>query len=611
MKTFHRIAVVSVLILGNLLASKGLSQQLVDDYNSNLPIWGTSWKTGSGAISHYYPSFYTGFAPRNQTPERIHIRTSRGNQTRVSVILDEKTIQDFPFDLVARYEFYKHMIEPTNGAERPILNTSPNNGYIIPQTQYFFGIVDSPVYDIKGLVGQTDATASQSPEYYAASLNLIQALNPGRVFSIKLNLNQEFTKWKATLQQILNGGVPYDVLQKNAQPTIQAINSLVWGRVNFTEAPDDQLTTELVNLAQLALVGDEATFQTAALSFFKKVTGEKYNLKTIDENGQWIDGIQCQGNQCWLTYPEFTAIYPTGSVKSSTRDRYGNRIPTFATPGLWNFLERSYHEVDHIRKEPYYGWAPKMDFEAIGNGFHNPAVRFSGGNFNSQVKELLATPMEHNQLWAVKRGGVSHGCLRLPLGHVWEMRHIMPVQNDKMKKVFFFGNAPTDFDIYDIDGNGQAEVMGVEYLISYDTQGSSGLAKRDGKNLNIDMDAKEGFYERLYGKKDVYRIENGSFIFSNPNVSFPSHMDYKQKRVRTSMRLSGDFPLYEQTYERDKIQYYVPAITSGIRSTGNKTLGMRMIRLMGRVKGCAPSADPVACGKRDFETERDELLEQL
>ena len=30
----------------------------------------------------YEPSFYTGFAPRTQDPQRLHIRLSRGNQVR-------------------------------------------------------------------------------------------------------------------------------------------------------------------------------------------------------------------------------------------------------------------------------------------------------------------------------------------------------------------------------------------------------------------------------------------------------------------------------------------------------------------------------------------------
>src|SRR5690606_18463326 len=129
----------------------------------------------------------------------------------------------------------------------------------------------------------------------------------------------------------------------------------------------------------------------------------------------------------------------------------------------------------------------------------------------------------HNTLWSVKRGGVSHGCLRLPLGHIWEMRHIFPVENEKMTRIHFFGNSPQDFDLYDVDGNGQPEVMGVEYMISYDLKGASGLSKREGANLEIETKDKLSFYGRLYGSKNVFTLgEREEFLFSNPSVSLPS-----------------------------------------------------------------------------------------
>src|SRR5690606_10367752 len=115
-------------------------------------------------------------------------------------------------------------------------------------------------------------------------------------------------------------------------------------------------------------------------------------------------------------------------------------------------------------------------------------------------------PSDHATFWAVKRGGVSSGCLRLPLGHVWEMRHIFPVQNEKMVQVHFFGNDPRDFDVYDIDGDGDLELMGVEYLISYGLQGTGGLAKREGANLEIGAEGKLSFYHSLYGTRSVFSL---------------------------------------------------------------------------------------------------------
>ncbi len=599
----------TIVALTFISTSRSKAQSPIDEYNNSILVWGTSWKPGEGRISYYYPSFYTGFAPRSEFPNRIHIRTSRGNQTRVSVILDDKTLQDYLYDLVTRLNFYEEMTTSQNG-HRAALDINPDNSELLPQLENFKNVVTSPVYGIQEKMSSNNPT---SPLFYQQSVEVMKQLNPGRVFEIRLNLNNEFAKWKDLVPSILNGQSPEQAFTTNSEETIKALNSLVWGRVNYTETPSTEVVNSLQQLANLVADYSETAFLAQALELFKEITSEKYDFKTVDNNGQWIDAINCAEDQCWLNYYEFTTIYPTGSLKSSTRDRFGNRIPQFATPGLWPFLDRGYHEVDHIRREPYYGWAPKMDFEAIGNGFHNPAVRFAGGSFSNSVKELLMAPTNHTQLWAVKRGGVSSGCLRLPLGHVWEMRHIMPVENEKMKQVYQFGNDSEDFDLYDIDGDGNVEVMGVEYMISYDTQGSSGLSKRDGKNLNIAMDDKYNFYEDLYGQNNVFQTNGvtGQFEFLDPKVSMPSHLDLQRKRVRTSMEVSGIFPLYEQTYERDKVQFYSPITTSGMQSRGNSTIGMRLVRLMGRVKGCAPTSNSQDCGSAAFEQEKSDVLNTI
>src|SRR5690606_5245346 len=106
--------------------------------------------------------------------------------------------------------------------------------------------------------------------------------------------------------------------------------------------------------------------------------------------------------------------------------------------GLWQFVSRRNIAVDNIRDEQYYGWIPKMDYQVIGNGFHNPAVRFA--NVAKDVKVAMGIQPDHTTFWSVKRGGVSSGCLRLAAGHAWELRHIFPVEDAKMAQVHFFGN---------------------------------------------------------------------------------------------------------------------------------------------------------------------------
>lgn len=569
--------------------------ETVEDYNKLLPHWGVSWSPGAKSINGYYQTFYTGFVMRSESPERIHVRTSRGNQTRVSVILDEQTVSDYLFDLAKRYSFYKKM---TTGA-KPQLDINPANSKSLPQLAYYNQILESPRYGILEYVERASQGRESQEAIYKKSLETLTALNPGRVFALRLDLNAEFTKWK-TEMRTLTGGDASRVMSSPAA-VITAINGLVFGRVNYADKPSAQVLAQLQTALTAALQNSpDEVFVPAALELFKSVTGSKYQIKVLNAQGQFEPALKCSGTACTLTYTEFTTIYPTGSMEATTSDEYGNRINSFATPGLWQFLSRSgKHDVDNIRNEPYYGWAPKMDFEAIGNGFHNPAVRF--WDPSKALKTALGINPGHNTLWAVKRGGVSHGCLRVPLGHLWEMRQIFPVENDKATKIMFFGNNSQDFDVYDINGDGQLEVMGVQYLISYGLQGADGLARREGSGFEVNEGRKLDFYTNLYGARNVFRVDNnGTYTFQSPRISFPSYLDLKRKNVTARPKLQGDYPLYEQAYEKDKVQFYAV----GEMSETNK----RVIRLMGRIKGCAPSSNKQECGEAAFDQEAKGLV---
>src|SRR5262249_32416109 len=59
----------------------------------------------------YEPSFYTGFAPRPQDPRRVHIRLSRGNQVRVTVVLGDDELDNYLGDLVLRQKTYQELID--------------------------------------------------------------------------------------------------------------------------------------------------------------------------------------------------------------------------------------------------------------------------------------------------------------------------------------------------------------------------------------------------------------------------------------------------------------------------------------------------------------------
>ncbi len=580
--------------------------QTIEEFNNSLPYWGTSWSYGGDEVkgvdgTRYFPGFYTGFVARSQYPNRIHVRTSRGNQTRITVILDDQTLNNYLFDLAKRYEVYKKFTSADG--QKPLVRVLKQEAGT-PQLEYFNAILESPKYSILDFVNDAKSGKESEAAIYTKSLDVLDQLNPARIFRLSFNLNSEFAKWKDDVKELVGNDDPASVFTASSQSTVIAINSLLWGRINITEKPSAETINQLVDAARLALSNsNEEAFMSSAIKLFKMATGSKYDFKTVNEKGEFQAALQCSDlKRCTLSYPEFTTVNPTGSAEATTRDDFGNKINDFRTPGLWQFFayESSGRDFDNIRKEPFYAWVPWLGYERMGNAFHNPAVTFWSPS--KDTKAALGIAENHRAFNTVKRGAVSHGCLRMPPGQVWEMRHIFPVQNSVATQVYFF-------DVYDVDGNGTLEVMGVEYFISYSKSVSN---DREGGKLDVSDDKRLEFYSNLYGKNGVFTVENGKYMFQNPSVSLPSYLNFQQKRKNaTRVQMQGSFPLYEQKYQQDKIQFYVPAKTDGLTGMSNTPVSKRIVRLMGRIRGCAPKADKEACGEAAFDKEAKQIWNEV
>src|SRR5215813_13646666 len=48
----------------------------------------------------YEPAFYTGFAPRTDDPQRLHMHLGRGNQLRVTVVIADDVLRAYAEDLL-------------------------------------------------------------------------------------------------------------------------------------------------------------------------------------------------------------------------------------------------------------------------------------------------------------------------------------------------------------------------------------------------------------------------------------------------------------------------------------------------------------------------------
>ncbi len=599
---------VSSLLSFGLIApqAQANSAYTIDDYNNSLVTYGVPFYT------QYPASFYTGFAPRVEDPNRVHFRAARGNQLRLTAVLDKHSVLTYLYSLRKRYEVYDR------AQKDGLLQTESTN-----QLDAFRQIVDSTSYNIADTIAAYESGELTEAQFYQASLDTISALNPDRVFPISLDLKQAFTDWKEAIVRFRNefedDPTDTEIIQQHLfQPedTLVLTNELLFGRVNAVYLDEEQ-TERLAALVSEALADpdDDPAILAMARDYFMEVTQGRYDIQTVVD-GELVPALQCDKpeEKCTLTYPEFTAIYPNGSVIASTQDRARNTIHRIRNSALMTFLDRSYHDVDHIRREGYYGYAPKMDWEGIGNGVHNPGVSHWLEGM-SHLYDELKIPKEYKFVWVVSRGPVSSGCVRMATGHLWELRHVMPSDPERMKEVLYFGNDSADYDLFDIDGDGTPEVMGSDYHIAYSLQGPSGDAKRKGKNFSVGDVTKDEFYRHLYGENQFTK-QDGKYVFSNPYVSHFRKADPEDRNGTViSQEIVGDFVLYEAPYEQDKVQIYrLPGNFQkqlSIRDN-NKSTGKQMVRVLGRVNSCGPfNGEWSYCYEESFDQEFETLMGKL
>ncbi len=590
----------STFIILFLFGAKSFSQDdfSIEQYSQSIIKNGVSWKTGSYT---YYPSFYTGFAPRIENPNRIHFQLSRGNQIRLTAPLDEYSILTYFYGLQKRETLFNQMVKTG------LIRIEQQN-----QLALFQSILKSQRYQINATIENLSQNLISNEQLYDLSLKAMKELNPGRLFHIRIDMSAAIERWKNTaiaFTQSAAGKNLDEYISKNPQKSLTLINDLLWGRVDAT------LITPLLKAQLIKTLQTQSDFQNQALELFKLATEGRYEFKTL-RNGTFQPSLYKDIQGKWLLeYPEFTAIYPNGSVKDYDNDRDGNRIPKIREIGVMNFISRPAHDVDHIRSESYYGYIPKMDYTTTGNGIHNPAVRTSLKNsiYKSLYQELNI-PAKDNTLWIVARGGVSHGCTRMAAGHVLEVRDIFPSNPKRMEQVKYFGNNSEDYDLFDIEGTGQIQVMGVQYFLAYDIAADSGEGYREGAGLIPASLNRDSFYQQLYGEKQ-FRKENENYVFLNPYISQFMTEKVGSRGKAYSLQIKGDFTLYEQNYEQDKLQFFsmsTSQMSSLDEGSDHKSLGKQLVRIFGRTSGCGPfKKEFQLCNEDQFDQEVSKLIPQI
>lgn len=599
---------VVALVLGFVALSANAGVQTIEEYNKSLIEYGVSWRSGSAG---YYPSFYTGFAPRVEDPNRIHFHLGRGNNARLTAQLDEYTLLTYFYNLKKRADVHQSLV-----TRKTIVPWSHNS------MESFNSIVDSPVYGIRGLTAAYESGSLTREALYQDSLNTLKLLNPGRIFEIRVDFTKSALTWRDSSLKALalstnatDAATMVKAFDKNLKNVIVTTDALLFGRINSAYLNASQ-KMKLAELALLSLsASDDAAFVEKTVDFFHDVTAGRYQFKTL-ENGKFRPALQNVNGRYNLSYPEFTAVYPNGSVLEWSSDRDGNRITKIREPGMLHFVQRNYHDVDHIRTEPFYGYIPKMDYTYTGNGIHNPAVRtwLPSSKYRGLYKTLNITDKKDDTLWIVSRGAVSHGCTRMAAGHIEEIRNVFPSNPRVMPKVPYFGNNSADYDVFDIDADGKAEIMGVTYFIAYKLVSNTGDGYREADGLINESFDRTAFYAQLYGNRQYKVDANGEYVFTNPYMTYFSGVPTAERAAAFSQPLKGEYKLYEQAYEKDKIQFYnMPTIGIGSldgNNTSNRSV--QFVRLFGRINDCGPFAGEFkGCAQNAFQQEMNSLLSVL
>ena len=479
----------------------------------------TTWDGSApppGVYFHWYePSFYAGFAPRTQDPERVHIELSRGNQVRVTVVLGNAELDAYLGDLQERRTVVQEMLD------KGVITLTTNREW-----ERFTKALDD-----QGVAAAVAARATTSPEAYRAkALAVMKALNPDRVFDVKMPLAEVAARWRPIIKNI-DGTDP-------AQ-RFDAANALLPGRLVIPELtpPLNGALGRCIDPAR-GMADMQSTYEARVTVFLQGASAGRYEV---------VDGN--------VVAHEFTTIYPAGTVEGTTTYK-GERLPEFGVTGIWPLIPRTAGRgilgmVDYLSPNPGYGFISMLGYQYAGgityNAFHNAGVRcqlnstpFLPSAWRNVAGERSGKPYQN--LWILGRGPTSHGCTRLASGHMSELRQIVPSESDTLTKVLTFRNLPSCYEVFDIDGDGKDEVMGVQYYLGY----------RSNEHTPVKAwvsNKREPFYRWLYGNNAELGPVGGVRIKEVPVCRFVG----KKASERAVLR---DLPLYEAKYTPEPIQFY-------------------------------------------------------
>jgi len=465
----------------------------------------------------YEPAFYTGFAPRANDPQRVHLHLGRGNQLRVTVVLADEVLREYAQDLLGRYLTYRALIDDGR------LVLTQNMGF-----EEFERTLKGA--HVERLVSE-QATLSDDV-LRERNLQLMEQLNPGRVFRIRVPVDEMLRRWVAHVRQA-------DHEHMDTERQLELVNLMLPTRLFVANLQLD-VAAQLAALVKRCPQGgvDQRSLdelRPAFLQVFTRATRGIYPVR---------DGA--------IKFDEFTAIYPVGTFNEYTTYR-GRQIPEYPTPGRRALTTHQRTQtVDHVPTDDYYSYFPWIPYMHVGTRLHN-AVHTLFWQMKPAETAFLPPAWRsvsrgsrdgepYQYLWLLSRGPMSHGCTHLNAGHISELRQILPADTEQLYQVDMFLNTSYLYDVFDVDGDFEPEVMGVRYFIAY--------ALKDNKPDHLRVrDERHAYYDWLYGGDLEYdasdrgvfqKIRDGRFIGRDAVEG----SEYERIALR------------EADYETEKIQFY-------------------------------------------------------
>src|SRR5215813_7107914 len=449
------------------------------------------------------PSFYTGFAPRTPDPRRLHLHVGRGNQLRVTAVLADDVLAEYARDLWQRWRTYRTLID---------------SGRLVLTQNRAFDEFEQRLRDVdlERLVREEKTLAPAALR--ERNLRLLERLNPGRVFRIRMPVDDVVQRWSAEVR-------PEDHRRLDGARRLELLNLLLPTRLWVTDLEPS--------------VGTRATKPTpdlrgAYLALLARVSHGLYPVR---------DGA--------LAFDEFTAIYPVGTFNEYTTWN-GKRIPYYPTPDVRTLTtHQRTRTVDHIPTDESYGYSPWLPYMHVGTNMHNS---FHTLWWQMELEHTAFLPAawrsgsqdtdgkQYRYLWLLSRGPMSHGCTHVNAGHIAELRQLLPAETERLYDVDVFYNQSQLYDVFDIDGDLTPEVMGVRYFVAYS------LRDKTPDQLRAPVE-RRAYYAWLYAGELGYDAADHGVFHGVRDAGFVG-------RTAVVGHEYARIALREAAYEPERVQFY-------------------------------------------------------